>query len=164
VEVILVVFEKDGELELVLDSLDDIVKEEHAVAVLEGWPVLEPLGHAELVLEEVIDEVVVRVSDVVFVDVVEPVTVFVIIAVGVRPGVAEEDLDPDKVFVDVIVAVVVFVDVGDAVFIPVGYELRVPVVVLVEVLDSVPEGVSTIPPNDNPLLGLSTDTSAKTNE
>jgi hypothetical protein len=61
VAVIFVVFEKDGELELVRDGLDDIVKEEHAVAVLEGWPVLELLGHVELVLDEVIDEVVVLV-------------------------------------------------------------------------------------------------------
>jgi hypothetical protein len=36
VDDILVVFEKDGELELVRDALDENVKDEHAVAVLEG--------------------------------------------------------------------------------------------------------------------------------
>jgi hypothetical protein len=131
------VFVKEGDAEDVLDEAMVRLCVTLAVPVLEEEADLEPVELADGLLEDVIEEVPVRVGAVVRVLVVDPVIVFVIIAELLRTADALAVLDATADLVPATLRTLVKVYFAVGVNISVGRTDLVPVVVRVDVFDIV---------------------------
>jgi len=149
--VLCLVFVISVDFEMELDELEVLEGRMLVVAELEADGVLDATGDfdkeglAEVVLEDVTEDVDVRVKLVDRVDVVEEVVVLEDVNESVTYDVEDPDFDLEVVPVVVMLAVIVFVDVELNVFLRVGTDERVDVVVFVDVLDCVGDCDGTRP-------------------
>jgi hypothetical protein len=144
---------KDGDEDDVLDAAIVFERDGHAVDVLEARIVNDRLGDAVAVLEARAEDVVVLVFAAVQVDTSLANDVLVIRIVGVGFCVADAVFEPVVVRVDVVDLTGVVVTGAVSVWKAVGFQERVPVVVFVDVLESVVDSVGS-------MIGLSAWTSS----